>query len=146
MSLSVIEPTGVNLLRRAGDFALYEQIVTFRDAYFLAFESDDKEAVRHVIDLHDGDGSFDALPSRVRDYVVATTSTNILDWRSNLGFDRFVRPLEQQHAEPAGGLTPDPSPSRCGARYFYREGELTHSWQRKRDLPSEHRAHLNWLG
>lgn len=72
---------------RAGDLALYEQIITFRDAYFQAFEDDDKEAARHVIDLHDGDGSFDALPSRVREYVIATTATNILDWRSGFGFD-----------------------------------------------------------
>ena len=67
--------------------ALYEQIVTFRNAYFRAFESGDKEAARQVLDLHDGDGSFDALPSRVRDYIMATTATNILDWRSNLGWD-----------------------------------------------------------
>ena len=67
--------------------ALYKQIVTFRDAYFQAFESGDKEAARLVIDLHDGDGSFDALPSRVRDYVMATTPTNILDWRSHLDWD-----------------------------------------------------------
>jgi pimeloyl-ACP methyl ester carboxylesterase len=86
-SLSVIEPTSANLLRRAGDMVLYEQIVTFRDAYFRAFESGDKEAARHVMDLHDGDGSFDALPSRVRDYLMATTATNILDWRSGFGFD-----------------------------------------------------------
>jgi pimeloyl-ACP methyl ester carboxylesterase len=87
MSLCVIEPTGINLLRRAGDLPLYEQIVAFRDAYFRAFESGDKEAARQVLDLHDGDGSFDALPSRVRDYIMATTATNILDWRSNLGWD-----------------------------------------------------------
>ena len=82
-----IEPTGINLLRRAGDLALYEQIITFRDAYFRAFESGDKEAARQVIDLHDGDGSFDALPPRARDYIMATTATNILDWRSHLGWD-----------------------------------------------------------
>ena len=87
ISLCVIEPTGLNLLRRSGDLALYEQLVACRDVYFQAFESGDKQAARHVIDLHDGDGSFDALPSRVRDYVIATTATNILDWRSNFGFD-----------------------------------------------------------
>jgi pimeloyl-ACP methyl ester carboxylesterase len=87
MSLCVIEPTGVNLLRRAGDLELYEQIITFRDAYFRAFVSGDKEAARQVMDFHDGDGSFDALPSRVRDYVMATTATNIFDWRSHLGWD-----------------------------------------------------------
>ena len=87
MSLSVIEQTAANLLRRAGELVLYEQHVTFRDTYFQAFESGDKEAARSVIDLHDGDGSFDALPSRARDYIMATTATNILDWRSGFGFD-----------------------------------------------------------
>jgi pimeloyl-ACP methyl ester carboxylesterase len=87
MSLCVIEPGGLNLLYRAGDLALYEQIVTGRDIYFRAFESGDKEAARYVIDLHDGEGSFDALPPRVRDYIMATTATNILDWRSGCGFD-----------------------------------------------------------
>src|SRR3981081_570433 len=37
-SLCVIEPTRINILRRAGDLALYGQMVTFRDAYFRAFE------------------------------------------------------------------------------------------------------------
>jgi pimeloyl-ACP methyl ester carboxylesterase len=87
MSLSVIESAAMNLLRRAGDTALYEEVIAFRDAYFQAFESGDKESARQVIDLHDGDGSFDALPSRVRDYIIATTATNILDWRSALDFD-----------------------------------------------------------
>jgi pimeloyl-ACP methyl ester carboxylesterase len=87
LSLNVIEPTATNLLRLAGDLALYEGVVAFHDAYFRAFESGDKEAARRVIDLHDGGGSFDALPPRVRDYVMATTATNILDWRSGLSFD-----------------------------------------------------------
>jgi pimeloyl-ACP methyl ester carboxylesterase len=86
-SLCVIEPTGINILRRAGELALYGQMVAFDDAYFRAFENGDKEAARHVVDLHDGDGRFDALPSRVRDYITSTTATNILDWRSHLGWD-----------------------------------------------------------
>jgi pimeloyl-ACP methyl ester carboxylesterase len=87
ISLSVIEPTATNLLPLAEDAELYQQVTALRDAYFRAFESGDKEAARHVIDLHDGAGSFNALPSRVRDYVMATTATNVLDWRSGLGLD-----------------------------------------------------------
>jgi pimeloyl-ACP methyl ester carboxylesterase len=87
LSLSLLEPTGVNLLRRAGQFGLHEQISAVRDAYFRAFASGEKEAARHIIDLHDGEGSFDALPPRVRDYIVATTRTNILDWRSGMNMD-----------------------------------------------------------
>jgi pimeloyl-ACP methyl ester carboxylesterase len=94
ISLCLIE-TGVNLLRRAGEVLLYEQISAVRDAYFHAFESGDKEAARQVIDLHDGDGSFDALPSRVRDYIVRTTATNVLDWRSSMNMDL---PLEAYSA------------------------------------------------
>jgi pimeloyl-ACP methyl ester carboxylesterase len=87
MSLTVIEPPAANLLRRAGDMTLYEEIMAFRDAYFQAFENGDKEAARRVMDLHDGNGCFEALPSRVRDYIIALTPTNILDWRSGLDFD-----------------------------------------------------------
>lgn len=88
ISLSVIEPTGTNLLRRAEELTLYEQVCALQNAYFRAFESGDKEAARRVIYGH---GSFDALPSRVRDYIVAATATNILDWRSGAAMDE---PLE----------------------------------------------------
>ncbi len=87
MSLCVIELGAPNLLRRAGDLELYEQIVTGRDVYVRAFESGDNDAARYVTDLHDGEGSFDALPPRVRDYIMAATATNILDWQSGFGFD-----------------------------------------------------------
>jgi pimeloyl-ACP methyl ester carboxylesterase len=83
ISLCLIEPTGVNLLRRAGEQVLYEQMIAVRDTYFHAFESGERHAARQVIDLHDGHGSFDALPPRVRDYILTTTATNVLDWRSN---------------------------------------------------------------
>jgi pimeloyl-ACP methyl ester carboxylesterase len=47
-----------------------------------AFEhGGDKEAARREIDFFGGSGSFDALPQRVRDYVVQTTAANILDWQ-----------------------------------------------------------------
>jgi pimeloyl-ACP methyl ester carboxylesterase len=87
LSLCLIEPTGLNLLRRAGELKLYEEMLVVRDTYFHAFESGDKHAARQVIDLHDGHGSFDALPPRVRDYILATTATNVLDWRSNWNMD-----------------------------------------------------------
>jgi pimeloyl-ACP methyl ester carboxylesterase len=87
LSLTVIEPTAVNLLRRAGALALYEQIIALRDTYFPAFESGDKEAARHVIDFFNGSGTFDALSRRRRDYIVATTASNVLDWHSGMGVD-----------------------------------------------------------
>jgi pimeloyl-ACP methyl ester carboxylesterase len=83
-SLIVIEPVALDLLRRAGDLALYQQFTTMRDGYFRAFENGDKEAARRAIDFLGGGGSFDALPPRMRDYIVATTATHILDMRSDL--------------------------------------------------------------
>jgi len=66
----VIEPTAVNLLRRAGELLLYEQIIALRDTYFSAFKSGDKEAARYVIGFLNGNGTFNTLSQRTRDYIV----------------------------------------------------------------------------
>ena len=55
-----------------------------RNEYFRAFGDGDKEAARRAIDFFSGAGSFDALPSRMRDYIVANTATHLLDMRSEL--------------------------------------------------------------
>jgi pimeloyl-ACP methyl ester carboxylesterase len=86
-SLTIIEPTAFPLLRQTGDLELYEEVATMRAAYVRAFEAGDKQAARRVIDFFGGKGTFDALPDRMRDYVVATTTTNILDWCCGFGFD-----------------------------------------------------------
>jgi pimeloyl-ACP methyl ester carboxylesterase len=86
-SLTIIEPTAFPLLRRTGDLELYEEVATMHAAYVRTFEAGDKQAARRVIDFFGGKGTFDALPDRMRDYVVATTTTNILDWCCGLGFD-----------------------------------------------------------
>jgi pimeloyl-ACP methyl ester carboxylesterase len=86
-SLTAIEPVVFSLLRQAGDLPLHQQYITMREGYFQAFEGGDKEAARRVVDYLSGDGGFDALPSRMRDYIVATTPTHILDMRSGLDFD-----------------------------------------------------------
>ena len=83
-SLSVIEPVAFALLRRESDPDLYQQFIAMRDGYFRAFGDGEKEAARHVIDFFSGAGSFDALPSRMRDYIVANTATHLLDMRSEL--------------------------------------------------------------
>lgn len=86
-SLTIIEPTAFPLLRQTGDLALYEQVATMHAGYVQAFEGGDKEAAKRVIDFFGGSGSFNVLPERMRDYVVTTTPTNILDWRCGFGFD-----------------------------------------------------------
>jgi pimeloyl-ACP methyl ester carboxylesterase len=90
-SIAAIEPTVFGCLDRPGDLALYEEVATMRDGYFRTFASGEKDAARRVIDFYGGEGGFDALPQRMREYVVATTPTNILDWRT--GFDAPLPPF-----------------------------------------------------
>jgi pimeloyl-ACP methyl ester carboxylesterase len=81
-SLTLIEATPFNLLRRSGDLGLYEQVRAMSDSYARSYSDGDRLSARSVIDFYGGDGSFDAFPSRTRDYIVATTPTNLLDWSS----------------------------------------------------------------
>jgi pimeloyl-ACP methyl ester carboxylesterase len=81
----VIEPVAFALLKQASELELDQQFITIRDRYFQAFESGDKEAARWVIDFFTGQGTFNGLPPRMRDHIVATTPTHFLDMRS--GFD-----------------------------------------------------------
>ena len=85
-SLTIIELTAFPLLRQTGDLELYEEVATLRAACVRAFEAGDKQAARRVIDFFGVKGTFNALPDRMRDYVIATT-TNIFDWCCDFGFD-----------------------------------------------------------
>ena len=79
MSLTLIEPVAFGLLGRRGEHALHERFMAMREAYFQAFENGEKEAPRQVVDYLGGEGSFDALPSRMQQYIVQTTATHVLD-------------------------------------------------------------------
>ena len=85
MSLTLIEPVAFGLLRQQGELTLHEQFVTMREDYFRSFENGDREAARRVVDYLGGQGSFDALPPRMREYILGATPTHVLDMRS--GFD-----------------------------------------------------------
>jgi pimeloyl-ACP methyl ester carboxylesterase len=82
MSLTLIEPVAFGLLRRQGELALHERFMAMRETYLQAFENGEKEAARQAVDYLGGEGSFDALPSRMRQYMVETTATHVLDMRS----------------------------------------------------------------
>jgi pimeloyl-ACP methyl ester carboxylesterase len=86
-SLAIIEPTVFPLLRQVGEQSLYAEVAGMQAAYVQAFDGGDSGAARRVIDFYGGSGSFDAMPQRMRDFVVATTPANILDWRCGFGFD-----------------------------------------------------------
>jgi len=83
MSLTLIEPVAFGLLRQEGELALHEQFIAMREDYVRSCENGDKEAARRVVDYLDGRGSFDTLPYWMREYIVETTPTHVLDIRSS---------------------------------------------------------------
>jgi pimeloyl-ACP methyl ester carboxylesterase len=82
MSLTLIEPVTFGLLRQQGEIALHEQFIAMREDYVRSFNHGDREAARRVVEYLCGPGSFDALPARMREYVLQTTPTHVLDMRT----------------------------------------------------------------
>lgn len=79
-SLCLIEPPCPGTLRLAGDLCRYAEFRAMTERYSTAWCAGERDAGRHVIDFYGGAGTFAALAPRVRDFVVATTPTNLLDW------------------------------------------------------------------
>jgi len=85
-SLTLIEANMSDPLRQNGDLALYEAVKNMSDDYILAYANGEPEAARRVIDFWTGAGTFDALPPKMRAFVMQTTPANILDWPAMLAF------------------------------------------------------------
>jgi pimeloyl-ACP methyl ester carboxylesterase len=79
-SLCLIEPPCPATLRLAGDRIHYAAFRAMTDRYIAAWRAGDRRAPRRVIDFYGGIGTFDGFPTRVREFVMQTTATNVLDW------------------------------------------------------------------
>lgn len=79
-SLCLIEPPCPGTLRLAGENARFAEFRTMTDRYSAAWHARERDAARRVIDFYGGAGTFDAFPARVREFVVRTTASNLLDW------------------------------------------------------------------
>lgn len=86
-SLFLIEANPLGLLRASGDLQHYRMFESMTGPYFADFARGDPEAARHVIDFYGGAGTFDAMPPKVRNYIVATTAVNVRDWTSGTPFE-----------------------------------------------------------
>ena len=86
-SLVLIEANPADVLRQAGELELFSAFRTMSDAYSEAFAAGEPDAVARVVDFYSGAGSFASFPARVREYLVAHTQSNVLDWKSMYGFD-----------------------------------------------------------
>jgi len=85
-SLVIVEAPAAELLRERGEQQHYRAFRRMTDAYVAAFDGGNVEAIAAMIDFYGGAGTFASWPPRVRDYAVATTAVNILDWASAYGF------------------------------------------------------------
>jgi pimeloyl-ACP methyl ester carboxylesterase len=86
LSLLIIEAPGPELLRSMGEWQHYRAFREMTDSYFSAFDAGETAAIASMIDFYGGAGTFAAWPQRIRDYAVATTAVNILDWACAYGF------------------------------------------------------------
>ncbi len=92
-SLTIIDAPAVEMLRAAGEDDHYRTFRKMTDAYFAAFRGGDKQAIAAMIDFFGGEGTFASWPSRLREYAMATTSVNILDWTSAYGYPQISATL-----------------------------------------------------
>jgi pimeloyl-ACP methyl ester carboxylesterase len=92
-SLAVIEAPAAQLLKSEGEERHYHAFRRMTERYFVAHARGEKEAIAIMIDFYGGAGTFASWPARVRDYAVATTAVNILDWHSGYGFPLSVAAL-----------------------------------------------------
>jgi len=85
-SLLVIEAPAPELLQQTGDHSHHRAFREMTESYFAAHAAGDAQAIAAMIDFYGGAGTFASWPPRVRDYAVATTAVNILDWASAYDF------------------------------------------------------------
>jgi pimeloyl-ACP methyl ester carboxylesterase len=85
-SLVLFEANPCDVLRQSGDNETYDLVRQMWDGYVKAYAAGKRDAARRVIDLWEGAGSFDRMPPRVREYVIQTTPSNILDWSAHWAF------------------------------------------------------------
>jgi pimeloyl-ACP methyl ester carboxylesterase len=85
-SLVLFEANPCDVLRQSGDNETYDLVHRMWDEYVKAYAAGERDAARRPIDFWDGAGSFDRMPLRVRDYMIQTTPSNILDWSAHWAF------------------------------------------------------------
>lgn len=122
LSLTLLEPPASNLLHLAGEADLDHQFHAMTDGYIAAWQNGDQQSARHVIDFYGGEGSFDAFPQHVQDYIIQHTPTNLLDWETGYG--------DMSSAEDLGRVTA-PALVVCGEQSHLavqRSNELLGQW------------------
>jgi pimeloyl-ACP methyl ester carboxylesterase len=82
LSLTLLEPTGFQLLALCDEAALNEHVNQLVHRYVNDWQNGDAFAVRQIIDFYGGEGAFTAFPEPMKQRLASQTATNILDWLS----------------------------------------------------------------
>ena len=85
-SLTLFEPLPVFVLSAMGDTDAYGELSRFVSDYQEAFDAGVPWAVRSVIDLWGGSGSFEAMSPAARGAIDTGTAQNIRQWQGNFAF------------------------------------------------------------
>ncbi len=85
LGLAVLEAPAVTLLEATGEMAHATAFREMTDDYFASFNSGNLEAIAAMIDFYGGEGTYAGWPQKARDYAIATTAVNIMDWASARG-------------------------------------------------------------
>jgi pimeloyl-ACP methyl ester carboxylesterase len=86
LSLTIAEAPAMEILKEVGEFDHYDAFRAMSATYSDAFKRGETDAIARMVDFYGGAGTFAAWPQRVRDYAIATTPANVLDWESAYGF------------------------------------------------------------
>jgi pimeloyl-ACP methyl ester carboxylesterase len=81
-SLFLAEPPSPSILQASGEHAAYAQFREMSAAFVADFARGYASAAERVIDFYGGPGTFASWPERLRQFVVLTTPTLVLDWES----------------------------------------------------------------
>lgn len=87
LSLTVLEAPALGALLEPSEADHLRAFDELRDSYFAAHAGGDREAIRLMIDFYAGEGTFDAMPPKVRNYACDTAHTNVRDWIDAYAFE-----------------------------------------------------------
>jgi pimeloyl-ACP methyl ester carboxylesterase len=87
VSLSLFEANPMALLRGRLHLPLYEAAWQVAQDFAAAVHAGEADAPARIIDYWGGPDAFASLPAGVQDYCRATAPANVLDWRTDFGFD-----------------------------------------------------------
>lgn len=81
LSLTTFEANPISLLREQGHLDLFTSVQRMSTEFEASYHAGEPQAASRIIDFWGGTGSFASMPEAVKDYCVATSFANVLDWR-----------------------------------------------------------------